>query len=54
MKTSKRSLMSLAVAVGLALVVNGGGVVHAQRQALPAGPSNLPGHSSIKLWDNLH
>jgi hypothetical protein len=40
MKTSKRSLMSLAVAVGLALVVNGGGVVHAQRQALPAGPSN--------------
>jgi len=40
MKTSKRFLMSLAVAVGLAVVVTGVGVVHAQRQAAPAGPSN--------------
>ena len=40
MKTSKRVLMSLAVAVGLAVLVIGVGVVHAQRQALPAGPSN--------------
>ncbi len=37
MKTSKQFFMSLAVAVGLA-VVSGVGVVHAQRQA--AGPSN--------------
>lgn len=40
MKISKRVLMSLAVAVGLAVLVIGVGVVHAQRQPLPAGPSN--------------
>src|SRR5215469_15552935 len=38
MKTSKRFLGSLAIAVGLAFVISG--VVHAQRQAVPAGPSN--------------
>jgi len=40
MKTSKRFLGSLAVAVGLVFVINGVGLVHAQRQAAPAGPSN--------------
>ena len=40
MKTSKRFLGSLAVAVGLAFVINGAGLLHAQRQAAPAGPSN--------------
>jgi hypothetical protein len=40
MKTSKRFLMSLAVAVGLAVVVSGVRIVHAQRQPVPAGPSN--------------